>query len=309
VLYEYVHGSPVFVDPTQYLWNPTAQTIFRPGGVFGSPPGASTVLSFVIFFGLASLTTLKGKSKALGCVCLIVCAAALVSTFTRATLIGTTVGVIVFLWLMRSPLLRPTRVLWAGAAVAVVILFALPALDSNTTFQQGVLRSGLAQSTLTQRESYWQLALPIATASAHNLVFGIGTSTLETPIISARAQVPFTMAVTPQVYSNSLHSEYITTLVEQGLIGLGLLVVFLGSAVVRAGRAARETGDPVFAAAAASIISLGLIMSAGTSLLHSPTFAMTMVATGIAANAGAVSHSRRRFRLRGATGSPARSPA
>jgi O-antigen ligase len=127
--------------------------------------------------------------------------------------------------------------------------------------------------------------VPIATANAHNLILGIGTAALETPQVSSTAPVKAVVARVPQAYDGSLHSQYVTTLVEQGLIGLTALVVFLVAALSRAARAAWANRDAIFAAVAGSLVSFAIAMSVGTDLLHGPSFAMLMVASGIAAGA------------------------
>ena len=154
-----------------------------------------------------------------------ICLVALVLTFTRAPLIGAGVGLLIFLWLVRSPLLRPTRVAVAGIAVIAAVVLVLPSLQSNSVFQEGIARGGNMPSA---RESYWQLALPIAFASPHNFVFGVGTGVLaKTPALSPDTPLPYLVAATPQVFENSLHNQYVTTLTEQGVIRLAALVFLL----------------------------------------------------------------------------------
>ena len=70
VIYEFARGHPIFTDPTKYLWNTLPGGLFRPGGIFGSPPGAATILMYVLFFGLAGLRSLRGKARALGAICM-----------------------------------------------------------------------------------------------------------------------------------------------------------------------------------------------------------------------------------------------
>lgn len=280
VLYEYAQGSPIFVDPTTYLWNQTGVYIFRPGGIFGSPPSAATVLSFVILFGLGAMRGQTGRIRLFGTSCLIICGLALVATFTRGNMIGVTVGVLVFLWLVRSPFFRPTRLIWFVGLAAVVLLVAIPRLEGNSTFQAGVLRPG----TFAARESYWSWALPIATASPHNLLVGVGTTALETPVISSAAPVSSVVAKVPQAYNGTLHSQYVTTLVEQGLVGVAALIALLLTGFTTAARNAYVRRDPIFAAVAASVVAFAICMSVGTDLLNGPSFAMFMVALGFAAS-------------------------
>ena len=281
VLYEGLRGYSIFISPTQYRWD-TPGTLFRPGGIFGSPPEASTALCIVFLFGLGALAELRGKVKAAAIVCLVICAFALISTFTRAPLIAAAVGILLFLWLTRSPLLRPMRVVWFGVVLVAIILISLPRLEGNSTFQLGLVRPG----TLAEREGYWQIALPIATDNAHNFIFGIGTAALETPQVSAAAPLAADLAIRPQSVEDSLHSEYVTTLVEQGVIGLVAVAFFFASALVPAARVARRDGDPCCAALAAGIVSVAIVMTVDTVFLDSVSFSLIMLTTGLAATIG-----------------------
>ncbi len=282
VIYEFARGSSVFVNPTRYLWNASSVALFRPGGIFGSPPGAATVMMYVIFFGLAGLRSLRGRARALGAVCIGICAIAFVLTFTRAPLIGAGLGLLVFLWLLRSPWLRSSRVIGGGIAVIIAVTVILPSLQGNNLFQQGIVRGG----NLSSREGYWQLALPIAFASPHNFLVGVGTGVLEAPRVFAQAPLPYAVAATPQVYENSLHNQYITTLVEEGVVGLAALLFLLAAIFVPTARAARATGDVCDAALAASVVGVSVVLAVDTELLDTPALIMFLVAAGFAAKAG-----------------------
>jgi O-antigen ligase len=280
VIYEYARGHTVFHDPLSYDWKATGGFIFRPAGVWGSPPTAATVLTFVILFGLACLVFERGRRRAISAACVFLCAVALVLTFTRAGIIATAVGVLVFLCLIHSPLLRPLRVAWAAVALGLVLVVVLPTVEQSRTYQAGILRGG----TLAAREGYWSFALPVATANAHNLWLGVGTGALAIPKGGATGSLPADIAAAPALFDNSLHSEYITTLVEQGLLGLAALVVFLALCIVPMARAAWVRRDPVAAAIATAILGLAIIASVDTVLLDGPSLAMLMFASGLAAN-------------------------
>jgi O-Antigen ligase len=281
VIVEAILGHSVFIDPTAYLWTTrSSDEIFRPGGIFGNPPGAATVLTYVFFFGLASLTALRQRLKTLGLICVGVCSLALILTFTRGPLIGLGAGLVLFLWLVRSPLVCSARGALVVVVLAASLLVALPTLESNTTFREGVLRGG----TLAARESYWTLALPIVFANPHNLTVGIGTGVLETPAIEPRAPLPFLVAAAPQDFEVSLHNQYVEALVEQGIIGLTALVVLLLAGLVPAVRGARATGDATYAALAASILATAIGFAVGTNAFHTPSLVMLFVAIGLAAS-------------------------
>ena len=204
---------------------------------------------------------------------------ALVLTFTRASFIALGAAVIVFLWLIRSHLLRPLRVAWFLAILAGLYLLVSPSLQRSTTFQEGIVRPG----ALTVRESYWSAALPIVTSSTHNFVLGTGLESLEAPRVGNNAYIPLQLAATPQVWVQSLHNQYVTTLVEQGLLGLLVLLAFLVTTFESAASVARRARDPVAAAVAATVLAMAVVMSVDTMLIVSPAFAMLMFAAGLSA--------------------------
>lgn len=281
VLYEFWRGHAIFIDPASYVWNASDSTVFRPGGIFGSPPGASTVLCIVILLGFAAARGLRGRSKAIAVACLITCSLALVSTLTRGGIIAAGAGLLVVLWLTRSRLVRPLRVMWFAAAVAALVVLLLPRIATTPTFQEAVVRSG----NLGARESYWQTALPLATGSVHNFLFGVGTGIAEAPSISSQAPIPAAVAVAPTLTQNSLHNEYVSTLFEQGAVGVLALIVFLVSVFVPTARRARAAGDATCAAVAGCVVAIGLVMTVNTALLHGPSFAMIMVVAGLGVSA------------------------
>jgi O-antigen ligase len=205
---------------------------------------------------------------------------AIIATFTRAPMIGAGAGIIFFLWLTRSPLLRLTRVFWFTVVLGALLLVLLPRLEGTSTFQQGIVRPG----NLTGRENYWAIALPIVTESPHNFVFGIGTAALETPSLSTDAPIPPDVAIRPQTFEDSLHSQYVTTMVEQGAVGLAATVLLLLSGLLPAARVARVDRDPGSAAIAGGILVVAIVMSVDTVFLDPAIFSFLMLGTGLAAS-------------------------
>jgi O-antigen ligase len=279
VIIEYAHGSAIFVSPLTYTWKATDSDIFRPGGVFAGPPDASTVLCFVILFALAVSTRFRGARRAGIVGCIVVCAIALVLTFTRAAFIGAGGGLIVFLWLTRSQLVRPLRLAWIAAGVAIVYFALAPALRSSHTFQAGVVRPG----TLSAREAYWQVALPISTTNVSTFLVGLGSGALEAPSVDPTVPEAATVAERPQVTTTSLHSQYVTNLLEQGVVGLAAVVFLMLAAFLPAARTARRTSDPIAAAVAASIVAVATVMVVDTVFFDAASFAMLMFSGGLSA--------------------------
>jgi O-antigen ligase len=89
--------------------------------------------------------------------------------------------------------------------------------------------------------------------------------------------------VTPQVFQNSLHSQYVTTLVEIGVTGLATVALFLFAVTVPAARFAKTARDPLVAALCASVVAASIMMTVDTVWLDSASFAMILVAGGLAA--------------------------
>jgi O-antigen ligase len=280
VLYEFAVHHLVFPQPqTTYLWQATSSAIFRPAGIFGSPPAASTAMAFVIMFGLACRSFLRGRRRLGATICVAICALALVLTFTRAAIIGAAFAAILYLWLIRSPILRPLRVAWFAGVVTIVVILVLPSLQTSTSFQKEFVRA----DNVTVRESYWSAALPVVTANTHNLIFGIGTASLETPFISSNAPVSAQVAAVPTMFTNSLHNQYVTSLVEGGLSGLAAVVLLLVAPFIASLRRARARQDPLAASLAGGLLAMGVVMTADTAFLIGTSFAMLMLTIGLAA--------------------------
>jgi O-antigen ligase len=281
VIYEYFAGHTVFVNSLTYQWNATPTTIFRPGGIFGGPPQACTVLCFVLMLGVAAWRDLQGYQRLLGAAGIALCVGAITLTFTRAGLIAAGAGLVLYLWLTRSRLLRPVRVVWIAGVTIVLVIVLLPHLYESSTINEGVLRAG----TLTARLGYWSTAAPIATASPHNFLFGVGTATLETPALSPTAHIPAVLAVRPQDFRISLHSQIVTELIENGLVGLASLALFVLLPFRRLARRARIDGNPHAAALAASIVAIVIMMSVNTILLDGPSFSVLLLCAAVASTA------------------------
>lgn len=283
VLYDEALGHVAFIDPSKYgSWAGGAGLIFRPGGIFGSPPAAATAMCAVILLGLSCLIVVRGRLRMLLSTCLVICAVALIVTFTRTGMIACGVGLLVLVSLWRPRLLRRPRVLWTLAVAVTALFVVLPTAKNSTTFQAGVVRGG----TLTVRESFWQQALPIVTASPGKLLFGEGTGTLEAPLQSNQVQIPSAVTASPVITSISLQNEYVTTLFEQGLVGIAVLLLFLSSGLIPAIRAARRHRDPIHAGLAAVIVGIMVVMLTGTVLLDPVEFGLLLLAVALTANLG-----------------------
>lgn len=277
VLAEYLHGALIFQDPTNYIWQATDTDVFRPGGVFGSPPGAATVLAMTGLCGLPLLQGASRRRRMAYAACLAITLIAITITFTRAGIIAVFVGAVVYLWLAKVPIVTPVRVVAASILVTLLMLLALPTLERTTTFQHGLIRSG----TLTARESYWQLALPIITKNPHNFLFGLGLNSTLVPQQGAPA--PASLSASPVLIANGTHNQYVLAWLEQGLIGFGLLVGWLVMALRTGLRAARSNlPHSRFASGlTAAVVAFAIILLQDNALLDEPSFYTIALVMGL----------------------------
>jgi O-antigen ligase len=276
VLYEALAGHLAYgLSAETYYWNASTATVFRPGGIFGSPPGAATVLAMTAVCGLPVLRSWRGWRRIAGVACMLITLGAMVSTFTRAPLIGFAVAVVMYLFVSHSTLLRPARVVTALLIVAVGALLLLPRLESSSLFQKGLVRGG----TFAARVVYWELALPIVTANSKNLIFGIGTEA--TAVTSEGGSAPPALAGSPALVTNGTHNQYVLTLLEEGILGLAALVAWLSVSIVAGVRSALALRDPYAAALPAAVLVLAIVLLADNSLFDSSTMAVIGLITGL----------------------------
>jgi O-antigen ligase len=282
VLYEFfVAHRPLFTSQTSYFWNATGQAIFRPGGVFGSPPAASTTLAMSTLIGASLLESARGLARRGVWICLAVSLAALVVTFTRAGLIAVAVGLVLYLALLRPPGL--VRLVYAGIVFALVTgVFVLPRVTQTSWYQRGVLRPG----SLIVRESYWSAAWPVIVNSPQHLLLGHGINSLyrDPAAQDALLDPQPDIAVVPSLSTLSPHSQYVRTLVEEGLVGLILFVGWLGTSLLKATKGAWLTAAgpsrAALAACAAAIAGFLVASYVADTLRETPCFALVAVVAG-----------------------------
>lgn len=267
LFYEFARGSAVFVSPSTYNWSGGAgQTIFRPGGVFGSPPAAITVLAMAALVGIALWGETAGRRRTLLCGCLALIVAGGLVTFTRAGWIGFAAGLLSFVVLLRwkAGVRLPRVGVAIMAAAGVAILVALPAISQTSVFRLGVTRGG----TFAVRESYWSLALPLVGDTPGHLLFGRGLNSMVVGTRPDLGGLDASIADAPDLIADGTHNQYIRTLLEQGVVGLGLSILWLGGvlilAVRRMGSLARDDRRLVAGLAAATLSFLVVSLADNT---------------------------------------------
>jgi O-antigen ligase len=285
LFYEFfVIHRPLFGSPSTYLWSAQPGGLFRPAGSFGGPPEAVTVLSMTTLCGLSLLVTSVGARRLIIWLCLAVSVGGMIITFTRAGLIGFALGVMIFVALWRPAALG--RLAFATAAASVIFLLAvLPHLASKAWYEGGVTRHG----NLADRELRWRAAWPVITNSTKHLVFGHGFNSLLVGHPNGLTGEPQAdLAAVPILIKESPHSQYVRTLLEQGIVGLALVLAWLlgsvGKAVAAVRRATEhDEGPALLAGCAAGIVSFLVVSLAGDGLREVPSLAIVALLSGLTA--------------------------
>src|SRR5262249_22437666 len=131
----------------------------------------------------------------------------------------------------------------------------------------------LRHGTLATRQSFWAAAWPVITNSPDHFFLGHGINSL----LIARGQLPGAppasdIANVETLVDESPHSQYIRTLIEEGVVGLVLLAAWLLGTIALGARYAWDRAHPdrlVVAAGAAAVVA---VVTAGfASDLRQPT--------------------------------------
>jgi O-antigen ligase len=235
----------------------------------------------VIPIGASLLPGARAAVKRAVWACLLISAVALCVTFTRAGVIGLVGGLVLYLALLRPP--RIGRLVYAGILVATVIgLFVLPKVAGTSWYEQGVVRPG----SLSVRESYWSAAWPVIVNSPEHLLVGHGINSLihDPTGREALADPQIDIAAVPTLSTLSPHSQYVRTLVEEGVVGLVLLLAWLGLSLLLAARGAWRAPplDRAPLAACAAAVACFLIGAYVSDALRETTpFAIVALASGV----------------------------
>jgi O-antigen ligase len=285
----FVTHTPLFVDKTSYYWNAGGGFIFRPGGVFGSPPAAATILAMTTLCGLPLVFGTVGRRRLVAATCAAVSIGAMVLTFTRGPMIGFCVGVLLYILLVRPAAWG--RLLFLGAVAAIVLVFfVLPRIAGASWYQEGVLRQG----TFSERTSYWAASWPLITNSQEHLFLGHGINSLVIGGPELPGPIDPDISTVPTLSTNGPHSQYIRTLLEEGLVGLGVLLAWLIGCLAIGARSvwrAPPTARPLVAAATAAVSSVVVVCLVDDAFRDPPTFGITALLTAlIVSRSGSADH-------------------
>jgi O-antigen ligase len=295
LFYEFfVTHRPLFTNGSFYYWN---VGLFRPGGAFGGPPQAVAVLSMTTLCGLSLLAISAGWRRLVVWACLFVSLGGIIITFTRAGLIGFALGLVVFVVLWRPAVLG--RLLYGVATVSLVfVLVVLPQITSSKWYQEGVNRHG----TLADRQGRWRAAWPVIVNSTTHSVVGHGFNSLQVGHpLGLAGQPQADLAAVPILISTSPHSQYVRTLLEQGFLGLAVMLAWLlgslGKAVGATRRATRD-GRALLAGCGAGIVSFVVVSFVDDTLRDPSGLATVALLSGlVAAQAQNLSETARRSRV------------
>ena len=129
--------------------------------------------------------------------------------------------------------------------------------------------------------------MPLVTNSTKHLVFGHGFNSLLVGHPNGLTGEPQAdLAGVPILIKESPHSQYVRTLLEQGIVGLALLLAWLVGSVGRALAGVRGTihhdeGRALLAGCAAGIVSFLVVSLAGDGLREVPSLAVVALLSGL----------------------------
>jgi len=275
VIFEYLHGTVIFQDPTSYTWVPSATGLFRPGGVYGNPPAAGTALAIAILLGIPLISRARGSRRLALLSCELMLIVALFLTFERVAFIALAVGYVSYkLITLRDLRTALTYALVCASAVIAAVLL-VPQLKSNETFENGIVRPGTFQS----RVDIWYEEVPIVTANIKNALLGVGFG--GTVVARSGGDPPNELAVVPDLVSQNIHNQYLLFLLELGLIGAVLFLAFMGALLWRGLRTAVSSQDDLTAALTASVLVYAVICLTSTPMLDPSSLILFMLVAGV----------------------------
>jgi len=230
VLFEYlVLHHPIAVAAEQYRWSDLVNSIYRPGGVYLSPPGASTVLGAALLASAPLWLGAPSRERNIARACASIVLVGNIVTFTRAPLVGLGVGVILLILLTTSTPRAAFRLGLLLTAAGSFLFIVVPTIESNLFFQQAFVRAG----NYSVRENYWRDSLPVAFTSLQVTLFGHGAELISTVRHSGpTVSIPADIASVPLITGIGPHNQFVFTLIELGLAGLVSYVAWLGGSIL-----------------------------------------------------------------------------
>lgn len=230
VLLEWMLGRVIafFNDPSQYQWAGSSTEIFRPGGVFGGSPAAAISLALILL-----ATVHLGRSRArLVRVCQAVMLLAIVATWARAGWVGLVAGAAVASFLL--PYRHKARAVYVVALLAVAAFIMSGAIQNSRAYQLGVVRPGSTSSRLSFLEQAW----PLATDSYRHLIVGRGFRAFMHANVGTHDSATLQNFVL--LNRGGPHNDYMRAILEEGMIGLVLLLGYVLTPVAMGWRCARR---------------------------------------------------------------------
>jgi O-antigen ligase len=217
VLVEWMLGHVIgaFNDPAQYQWSGGGGELYRPGGVFGGSPAAAIALAMILLSTLSLARTRPWLVR--GCQAVILFA--IVVTWARAGWVGLAGGAVVCALVL--PYRGKARVIYLLAAVGVAAFLAHGSIQNSQAYRLGVVRPGSA----TGRVTFLRQAWPLVTDSHRHLIFGRGFRAFMHPEFGTHDQA--TLDNWLLLNRGGPHNDYMRAILEEGLVGLVLLLGFL----------------------------------------------------------------------------------
>jgi O-antigen ligase len=237
VLFDWATGTVHFADPTAYQWADPKE-LFRAGGIFGGSPAAAICLSMAM---LATAPLWTGSRQKIVRVCVGLMLWAIVVTFARAGWIGLIGGLILLVMLLPVQARRVAVVL--GLAGVVLLGCALWWSAAGPSATSGIVASPLYQKGLVRsentrgREEFLALAAPMLVDTPTHFLVGRGFDAFQAKDGTLDAGMAAREIL---INRGGPHNEYFRAWLEQGVVGLILVLGWLLGLVLVGARASQR---------------------------------------------------------------------
>lgn len=281
VVAEATVGHSIFFDPLAYQYRALTGQVFRPEGIYASPPGAAIALGMIVL-STAGLFREKRWTVGLGASLMLI---AIILTFGRAGWLGLVFGSATFYLLVSWQTGASRRlvliVIGAGIVSLAGALFVLPDFKTNEKVQSALVRSEAS----AQREDIFTLTRSLIADDGQHILAGRGPGMILGVNNGDPVRLDTGIVSTPLILERGgPHSTYLLVLIEQGIFGLFFVMLWLvGSVTIGAVAARRFTGqDRALLAGLAGAVTCYIIASLWHDTAHaSQNLALAAFVSGL----------------------------
>lgn len=279
VLLEAALHTVIFADPQRYQWAGDSSEVFRPGGIFGGSPPAGVALA-ILFLACAGM--LRLPQRRLVRISLGILLVALTATYARSAFVALAGGAIVVAALLPYRRWLPVVLTAFALSIPAFAVATSPSTLSSLTTSKLVSSGVIRSYSNSDRLSFYRLALPLVADNRQHLLFGRGFEALEAPGTEDAhvASDPLLIA------RGGPHNDYLRAVLEQGIVGLVLMLLWLGGTLtlgIRTVRALPAGSDRrLFVAGLTAAVAAYMLASLFHDMQHNiPDLSIAALVTGV----------------------------